>query len=122
MKQHFWAGGSYLGNREIPQIRLADPDGHARGTTLPHFNTAYFCPYCGDIWGRITFDEAASRWQVISRACRNHACAEIMQVFGGCLQSSYPGSDPCRFAADWPVGAIKWEAETLLTRQWGFEI
>lgn len=117
MKQHFWAGGAYLGQREIPDIRLGDPNGAARGLHLDHFNTAYFCPYCGDIWGRVTFDEANPRWQITSRACREHSITGLEQAFGGCLQSTFPGADPCRFAADWPVEAIRWEAETLLMKQ-----
>jgi hypothetical protein len=116
MKQHFWAGNEYLGSRDIPRIRLGDPDGAARGTRLPHFNTAYFCAHCGEIWGRITFEEAHPMWQVISRACRNHARLEIGRLFEGCLQSTFPGDDPCRFARDWPADAVKWEAETLLSR------
>lgn len=118
MKQHFWAEGSYLGSREVSRFRLGDPNGNARGTRLPHFNTAYFCPYCSEIWGRITFDEADSRWQVIARACRRDTEVEMPQRFDGCLQSSYPGNDPCKFAADWPVEAIRWEAETLLRKNY----
>jgi hypothetical protein len=34
----------------------------------------------------------------------------------GSLQSTYPGSDPLKFARDWPRDAMKWEADLLLRK------
>jgi hypothetical protein len=114
--QHFWLANSYLGSRQIGNAWIADEQSAARRTALVHHHLAYFCQYCGTVWGRVTYDYASPRWQICVRACAEHGMIPLEAYVAGSLQSTYPGSDPLKFARDWPRDAMKWEADLLLRK------
>ena len=114
--QHFWLANSYLGSRQIGNVWIADEQSAARRTALVHHHLAYFCQYCGTVWGRVTYDYASHRWEICVRACAEHGMIPLEAYVAGSLQSTYPGSDPLKFARDWPRDAMKWEADLLLRK------
>lgn len=114
--QHFWLANSYLGSRQIGNAWIADEQSAARRTALVHHHLVYFCQYCGTVWGRVTYDYASPRWEICVRACAEHGMIPLEAYVAGSLQSTYPGSDPLKFARDWPRDAMKWEADLLLRK------
>ena len=46
----YFSGASLVGTRETYLIGYAREDGTSHSGYWPH--TAYFCPMCGEIWGR----------------------------------------------------------------------
>lgn len=100
--QLFFVGKTFLGERTIPDVR-AVPGLDAR----LHHSHAYFCPFCGDIWGRVIHTKGGYT-QCSQRPCRAHGDGRL-----GTLPYSFLG-DATNFDEDWPAAAIKWEFETEL--------
>lgn len=61
MTAHYFLGTRLLGSTEQPQTW----DGVYRSRSI-----AYFCPKCGDIWGRIVID--SKDWMVLTVGCEWH--------------------------------------------------
>lgn len=117
MKQSLFADGEWLGDREVSAYRLADPNSKAYGTVLPYYNVAYFCPHCGEIWGRILYETARPEWQINIRQCARHATLGIQAVYAGSLISSHPSAkEPGAWADDWPEAATRREFSILLQK------
>ena len=114
--QHFWADNSYLGQRECPTLWPADPQSKARGTLLAQHNTAYFCPVCGNIWGRVTYDQAAPLWHILSRHCEEHGQGGWPTWASGSLAATFPGVSPLSVDRTWPLKALQREAELLMRK------
>lgn len=60
-------GAAYLGQFEFDSGR-AD-------LRWPRRSVAYFCPECGDVWGRMVFTDTAGRtrlFEVVHVACERH--------------------------------------------------
>lgn len=105
--QSFWTS-TYLGDREAhPIVKSRDSETHILA------NLAYYCPHCGDVWGRITTSQQNAPWNFRSRHCRR--CGPGPWRDAGLL-SDVPhwGDGPYSFAHDWPEGAIRWEFHSLL--------
>ena len=46
------------------------------GISSGGLNYAYFCPACGDIWGKVHMD--ASRWMAVTIPCRAHGSGSFL--------------------------------------------
>lgn len=109
MMQTFWAGGKYLGARQHPSVWVVDG--------FSPLNLAFCCPYCGDLWARITIDRPAG-WAFRSRPCRNcpaHPDIWRPEHCGTLADPEYWNNSPLHFADDWPEDAIRWEFQSLLS-------
>lgn len=87
------ADGVVLGVREVEHWRRRDTLFAIRPTD----SYAYFCPKCGDIWGRLRH-EGASYWQCVYRYCRAHG--------DGRLSMQYPAGQPTGIERNWPRAAL----------------
>lgn len=72
MKQSFFLWGNCLGSRDIMSTWEADDQSNAHGTRFLHTNIAYFCPVCGEVWGRVFHEIAVPWWRVDQRHCNRH--------------------------------------------------
>ena len=99
--QHFFLRGNYLGNREIPDLRVV-PGLEVR---WQHSHVLY-CGRCGEIWARFAHD-GAEYTQLEQRACAEHGDGRL---------SGYPTwfDLPTRFEPDWPPAAIEYEFKRLM--------
>lgn len=115
MKQHFFTSTRYLGAREVeptyPLGLIEAPAARARQR-----NCAYFCQHCGEIWGRVSYD-GVTEWIVQARPCMEHGTRPWDVEFAGSFRTSYPGTDPLSFSADWPREAIEYEADLILNHK-----
>lgn len=64
MKASWWLRNQFLGEGEI----LPEPDARRDPT---RYNTAYFCPMCGEIWARVAV-EGQKQWISWSVQCDKH--------------------------------------------------
>lgn len=115
-RQYLWLGNSLLGTRETGLRWTCHKAQWAMNITLPFYNQALFCPACGSIWGRVTYDHAAPTWQILSRSCEEHGKTRLDAGAAGSFRSTFPGSDPLQFADDWPDGTIRYEGELMLRK------
>lgn len=91
-KQVFEADGAVLGERMVENFR------NIPGFSIrPTDSYCYFCPRCGEIWGRLRH-EGAGYWQCIYRLCRKHG--------DGRLSMQYPAGQPLGVARGWPHAAL----------------
>lgn len=115
MKQHFFTSTRYLGAREVeptyPLGLIEAPAARARQR-----NCAYFCTYCGEIWGRVSYD-GVNEWNIHARPCLEHGTRPWEVEFAGSFRTSYPGTDPLSFSADWPREALEYEADLILNHK-----
>lgn len=95
--QQFYVGGSYLGQRDIPRVRLVP-----RLEQSVQRSIAYFCPKCGDVWGRIVH-LASDYTQCVQRACAKHGDGRL-----GTLPYNILG-EPTNVEHDWPAQAVRYE-------------
>ena len=58
---HFYHRGSLVGSVEHPSLYI-------KGTAAAPFSRHFFCPKCGDIWGKIEVSPQ-SRWTFEPRKC-----------------------------------------------------
>ena len=67
------------GDRTIAQILHLQPLGGPNSTShLLEQSIAYFCPACGEIWGRITLS-TATYWQCLERPCQTHGDGSLVE-------------------------------------------
>lgn len=73
----YFEGGSYVGEREIYCCGYTPTTGVSVSAYWPH--TAYFCPICGEIWGRAIYQYRftyspipKNSWVVETRRCVKH--------------------------------------------------
>ena len=110
--QTFFADGKYIGVAPCPS-QTRDIDGsywHPR-------NVAYFCRYCGEIWGRVVLS-CPSTWQTVYRECRIHA--HLGHTLAGQLTDPhYDFPTQLTPTPDWSVEVLMWDfvSLTLLERQ-----
>ena len=115
--QYFWFGNNFLlGSRPVELRWTCTKEQWDLKLTLPYHNLAYFCPVCGEVWGRVTYDHAAPTWQITSRSCEKHGKTRLDAVAAGSFRITFPGEDPLQFAGDWPDNAIRYEGELLLRK------
>lgn len=100
--QHFFIGPSYLGSRTIAAFRDKPPFG-----PQPSQSVAYFCPRCGEIWGRLAIE--AGTWALVQRPCPKHGDGRLSDL------SRYTRLES-EFGDDWPPAAVKYEFERFLER------
>lgn len=98
--QHFFVGQRHLGSRLIPDTRII-PGLEVRF----HYSHVFFCPHCGEIWGRLLHEKARYH-QCAYRPCAKHG--------NGRLSDNHPHSEPVYFEPDWPKAAIQYEFERFL--------
>lgn len=68
-----------------------------------HQNIAYFCPECGDVWGRV-FDERVAGWFATTSYCAAHGGGSF--IF------------PWRNSFDeFPAEVLRYELNLLLSKQ-----
>lgn len=112
MKQHFHTSIRYLGAREVdstyPLGLIEAPAARAKQR-----NCAYFCPRCGEIWGRVSYD-GVDEWTIHSRPCAMHGTQPWEVQYAGSFRAAYPGIDPLSISTDWPRGALEYEANLVL--------
>lgn len=95
-RQHFFADGAHLGTREIDPLLRFPGEAPSLAT---HY--AFFCPRCGEIWGRVHFEyEAQTR--IVSRPCLRHGDGRLSA-------SSRYHCLPLEFDESWPSAAIRHE-------------
>lgn len=97
-KQRFFAGVHYLGERQIPPTKEEGTFGIMAVQSL-----VYFCPRCGDIWGRLLV-EGAKMTQLSHRPCTHHGDGRLSTPDNG----KFPWHES-QFAADWPPAAFERE-------------
>lgn len=97
--QTFEADGKVLGSREVPSFVYSELEGAKRPT--PSY--AYFCPRCGEIWGRLR-TEGAAYTQCCYRPCEAHGDGRLAQHW-------VRGEEPSLLARDWPKAALMRELE-----------
>lgn len=100
--QHFFADGAYLGSRQFPAFRNIPGEAPS---LQPHY--AFFCPTCGELWGRVCFDHSTDT-RVISRRCLKHGDGRLSDWH------QHLGS-PRNFDESWPPAAIRHEFFAELT-------
>lgn len=73
----YFEGDQLQGSREVYCCGYASSSGERVSAYWP--NTAYFCPHCGEIWGRAIFNHhfqyspiPSSPWVIESRRCVQH--------------------------------------------------
>lgn len=73
----YFDSGSYVGSREQYSCGYRTASGEVHSAYWP--NTAYFCPHCGEVWGRevlthrFNYSPIPDRpWVVESRRCPKH--------------------------------------------------
>lgn len=84
----YFEGSSFVGSRESYCCGYAAADGTRSSAYWP--NTAYFCPNCGEIWGRAVYDYQfayqpipQAPWVVESRRCPQHGDGYFLSGIGG---------------------------------------
>ena len=84
---HYLEGNSIVGTREVYCCGYASSDGSRHSASWP--NTAYFCPVCGEIWGRAVYDYhfqyspvTPHNWVVESRRCAKHGDGLFLSGYG----------------------------------------
>ena len=102
--QHFFVGARHLGARQIPDTRCVP--GLA---VVFHWSHAFFCPKCGEIWGRLHHERGAY-WQCTYRPCVKHGDGHLSQDW---VPASY---DVTYFEPSWPPAAIEYEFQRQLER------
>lgn len=80
-----------------------------RNGAVPTRSIAYFCPLCGDIWGRIVVSGAAST-QCRYRPCEKHGDGRLSQ-------SAWPEEAATFLTAAWPRAALERELDLELAYQ-----
>jgi len=87
----YFEGGSYVGEREIYCCGYTPSFGERVSAYWPH--TAYFCPICGEIWGRAIYQHhftyspiPKNSWVVETRRCVKHGDGTFLtsQVLDHC--------------------------------------
>lgn len=88
----YFEGSSFVGKRESYCCGYAKADGSRHSAYWP--NTAFFCPVCGEIWGRAVYDFSfeysplvSSPWTIESRRCPSHGDGYFLSGLG---ESSLP--------------------------------
>jgi hypothetical protein len=92
--QTFEVGGEVLGVRQVPSFFRSELHGGMR----PTYSYCYFCPHCGEVWGRLR-TEGATYWQCCYRNCEAHGDGRLAQHWTR-------GDEPTRLASDWPRAAL----------------
>lgn len=122
MKQTFFLRDRVLGSRDIPRTYPADPLGHAAGARFRCQNLALFCPVCGEIWGRVLYEETLPTWRIEARYCASHG-SEMFEAAGwfdytrGSFIYPYPDAgNPLAFASNWPEEVVRYECNLLLSK------
>jgi hypothetical protein len=79
---HYFERDSFVGSRDV-QLEARDAEGRLFYPFCP--NTAYFCPQCGELWGRQVQDgetEYSSRgwpsWTIERRPCVEHGDGQML--------------------------------------------
>jgi len=116
MKQHFFTAARYLGAREVDSSYslglLEAPAARAK-----HRNCAYFCQYCGNVWGRVSYDGVVE-WIIHVRPCVDHGLHPWEVRYAGSLRTSFPGTDPLSLSSDWPREALEYEADLIINQKY----
>jgi len=73
----YFDAGTCVGTRRLYCCGYRDTDGASHSAYWPH--TAYFCPHCGEIWGREVLSHQFNYapipntpWVLETRRCRKH--------------------------------------------------
>jgi len=107
LTQTFFADGRYIGTAPC-RTQTRDKD----GTCWPPRNVAYFCRYCGEVWGRVVLSRP-SIWQPIYRECRKHA--HLGHTLAGQLTDPhYDLLTQLTPTAEWPVEILLWDFISLI--------
>lgn len=82
----FFVHGEYYGSLQL--------DGAEVGIFKRWRSVAYFCPACGEIWGRIVQnrEQGVSHFWPVPRACEKHT--EAWEVAGSLLDSDFEAFIP----------------------------
>ena len=89
----------FLGNRLLgssPELSRWDD------LKVNHNNLAYFCPTCGDIWGRVADDRCAG-WFPVNVPCAKHGNGSFIFVWRNSFE-------------ELPPEVLKYELDTRLSR------
>lgn len=77
----------FVGQRASYCCGYASSSGERHSSYWP--NTAYFCPHCGEIWGRAVYDFSFSYspvvsapWTIESRRCPSHGDGYFLSGLG----------------------------------------
>lgn len=83
----YFEGTSLAGSRESYCCGYSPSEGKRVSAYWPH--TAYFCPTCGEIWGRAVYDHhfqydpiPQASWVVESRRCASHGDGYFLSGLG----------------------------------------
>lgn len=84
---HYFEGNRLVGTRLQYCCGYAPSKGERRSAYWP--NTAFFCPTCGEIWGRAVLDHQfqyspipQASWAIESRRCVEHGDGLFLSGYG----------------------------------------
>ena len=122
MKQSFFLWGECLGSREVPRLWQTGPNTTAFPAKFHHRNLALCCPVCGEIWGRVWYEEAAPEWSFETRNCPKHPDHGLqllgwLEVGRGSFLCRFPEHvDPLAYADDLPERLLRHEFNMLMEK------
>lgn len=98
----------FVGNRSLGTFPV--PLFHTDRTgAFPVQSVAYFCPSCGDIWGRIVIPGSTAT-QCRYRPCERHGDGRL-------TQSAWPSEPATYVTPAWPRAALERELDLELSYQ-----
>jgi hypothetical protein len=128
MKQTFFLRSVCLGSREVPPTWESDLRSTAGAARFPYTNVAFFCPVCGEVWGRVTHEggpapaDGRDPWLCEFRTCgrdmdRHGELGRWKRWTAGSFLFPFPEvRDQLSFADDWPEEVIRHECGLLLRK------
>jgi len=122
VKQSFFLWGECLGSRELPPLWQTGPNTTAFPAKLPYQNLALCCPVCGEVWGRIWYDDAKPDWLFESRNCPKHPDVTLkplgwLEIGRGSFLCKFPEIvSPLSYADDLPERLLRHEFNMLMEK------
>jgi hypothetical protein len=103
--QTFFLGPQHLGRREVSP----HPDWQER-------SLAYFCPTCGEVWGRVLVSTATT-WDALYRQCSSCPPDPWAWVVRrkGCFSDPPGGYNQLQPDGDWPLTLLQYELLQTIT-------
>jgi hypothetical protein len=112
MIQHFYLGSRFLGSQEI-SCWIDDCRNPVR--LNPH-SSAFCCPHCGELWGRVVV-EGAAFWCFHHRHCRRCATYDgspAQSQAGSFLDPPHWRASPLLLHPSTPDAVVEWEFQGIL--------